>query len=268
MSSQGRGSGRSRPNNPGRGGTAANGKTTDSDNLMPLAQPGRTTATNSSAAAPRRGKPRRAEPTPSPKRPAATELSAPDSVRRPDRVPSGPVRSQAPARKAATRNRLREAQLRRRRPHAVQSSPNRTGRPDSSRSEYGEPANAPRSQEPVEAVVEYLKAYVQRLLDAARDRGEALTRKIQEWMDTLIEAIARGGAGIQAGLEGIRAAAAGKNPILAAAKSLISGLSGQAKVGLVLLLALGLLLGPVLLVVLLVVLVVAALVAAVRAAAE
>jgi hypothetical protein len=87
-------------------------------------------------------------------------------------------------------------------------------------------------------------------------------------MDTLIEAIARGGAGIQAGLEGIRAAAAGKNPILAAAKSLISGLSGQAKVGLVLLLALGLLLGPVLLVVLLVVLVVAALVAAVRAAAE
>jgi len=152
--------------------------------------------------------------------------------------------------------------------HTRSSSPNRTGRPDSSRSEYGEPANAPRSQEPVEAVVEYLKAYVQRLLDAARDRGEALTRKIQEWMDTLIEAIARGGAGIQAGLEGIRAAAAGKNPILAAAKSLISGLSGQAKVGLVLLLALGLLLGPVLLVVLLVVLVVAALVAAVRAAAE
>jgi len=87
-------------------------------------------------------------------------------------------------------------------------------------------------------------------------------------MDTLIEAIARGGAGIQAGLEGIRAAAAGKNPILAAAKSLISGLSGQAKVGLVLLLALGLLLGPVLRWGLLVVLVVAAFVAAVRAAAE
>jgi hypothetical protein len=101
-----------------------------------------------------------------------------------------------------------------------------------------------------------------------RNRGEELTKKIQEWMDTLIEAVAHGGAGMRAGLEGLRAAAAGKNPVLAAIKGFVSGLSGQAKVGLVLLLALGLLLGPVVLVVLLLVLVVAALVAAVRAGAE
>ena len=131
-------------------------------------------------------------------------------------------------------------------------------------SEYGESTNAPLGREAVEAVVESLKAYVRQLLDAVRDRGEELTKKIQEWMDTLIEAVAHGGAGMQAGLAGIRAAAAGKNPVLAAIKGFVSGLSGPAKVGLVLLLTLGLLLGPVVLVVLLLVLVVAALVAAVH----
>jgi hypothetical protein len=142
-----------------------------------------------------------------------------------------------------------------------------TRRPDSW-SEYGGPANAPLGPEAVEAVVESLKAYVRQLLETVRNRGEELTKKIQEWMDTLIEAVAHGGAGMQAGLEGIRAAAAGKNPVLAAIKGFVSGLSGQAKVGLILLLTLGLLLGPVVLVVLLLVLVVAALVAAIRAAAE
>jgi hypothetical protein len=143
-----------------------------------------------------------------------------------------------------------------------------TRRPDSSWSEYGGPANAPLGREAVEAVVESLKAYVRQLLETVRNRGDELTKKIQEWMDTLIEAVAHGGAGMQAGLEGIRAAAAGKNPVLAAIKGFVSGLSGQAKVGLILLLTLGLLLGPVVLVVLLLVLVVAALVAAIRAAAE
>lgn len=119
-----------------------------------------------------------------------------------------------------------------------------------------------------DAVVELLKTYVQHLLDAVRDRGELLTRKIQEWMDTLVEAIAHGGAGMRAGLAGIQAAAMGKNPALAAIRGLVSGLSGQAKVALVLLLVVGLLLGPVLLVVLLLVLVVVALFAAVRAATE
>jgi hypothetical protein len=120
----------------------------------------------------------------------------------------------------------------------------------------------------VEAVVEWVKTHVHRLLAAARDRGEVLTRKVQEWMDTLVEAVANGGAGVKAVLEGIRAALTGKNPVLAAIKGLVSGLSGQAKVAIALLLALGLLLGPVLLVVLLLALVVVALIAAVRAAVE
>jgi hypothetical protein len=269
MSSRGRASGRSRPVNPGRGGTAANGKTTDGDNLMPPAKSDRTTATKRTAATPRRGGPRRAEPTPSPKRPDATGLSASDTVRRrrPDRVPSGLVPSQATTGKSATRSRFREASSRGS-AHTPTISPNRTRRPDSSWSEYGESANPPQRAEAIEALVEALKTYVHQLMAAVRDRGEVLTIKIQEWMDTLIEAVAHGGAGMRAGLAGIQAAATGRNPVLAAIKGLVSGLSGQAKAGLVILLTLGLLLGPVLLVVLLLVLVVAALIAAVRAAAE
>ena len=87
-------------------------------------------------------------------------------------------------------------------------------------------------------------------------------------MDTLVEAVADGGPGMNAGLAGIRALLNGQNPVVGAIKCLVSGLSGKAKVALVLLLVVGLLLGPVLLVVLLLALVVAALVAAVRAAAE
>jgi hypothetical protein len=120
----------------------------------------------------------------------------------------------------------------------------------------------------VEAVVEWLKTHLHRLLDAVRDRGEVLTTKVQEWMDALVDAVANGGAGMKAAIEGIRAALTGKNPVFAAIKGFVSGLSGQAKVVIALLLALGLLLGPVLLVVLLLALVVVALIAAVRAAAE
>ncbi|MFC9839140.1 hypothetical protein ACFVKB_35850 [Rhodococcus sp. NPDC127530] len=124
----------------------------------------------------------------------------------------------------------------------------------------------------VEALIEWLKNHVHRLVDAVRDRGETVTQKIrqkfQEWMDTLVDATAQSDAGVQAVIAGIRAALTGKNPVWAAIKALVSGLSGKAKVALVLLLVLGLLLAPVLLVVLLLVLVVAALVAAVRAAAK
>jgi len=120
----------------------------------------------------------------------------------------------------------------------------------------------------VETVVDWLKTHFQQLLDALQDGGEALTSKVQEWMDTLFEAVANGGAGVKAGLEALRAVLAGKNPVFAAIKSLVSGLSGKAKIALILLLVLGLLLGPVLLVVLLLALVVVALIAAVRAAAE
>ncbi|MDT2005266.1 hypothetical protein FXW78_12025 [Rhodococcus opacus] len=122
-----------------------------------------------------------------------------------------------------------------------------------------------------DVLVDWLKAQVQRLLDAARSRGDAVTatiqQKIQEWTDTLAEAVADGGPGAIAGLEGLRAALAGKNPVWAAIKGLVSGLSGKAKVALILLLVVGLLLGPVLLLVLLLALLVAALIAAVRSAA-
>jgi hypothetical protein len=120
----------------------------------------------------------------------------------------------------------------------------------------------------VETVAEWLKTHVHQLLDAVRDRGEVLASKVQEWMDTLLEAVADGGAGMKAGLEGIRAMLAGKNPVVAAMKGLVSGLSGKAKVAIALVLIFGLLLGPVLLVVLLLALLVAALVAAVRAGSE
>ena len=184
-------------------------------------------------------------------------------------VPSGQVQGNATPAKPATRKRSGEerssASARSR-----STSPNRTRPPDSSSSECSGPTNAPRGRvwSSIEAVVEWVKTQVHRLLDAVRDRGEALTRKVQEWMDTLVEAVANGGAGVKAGLEGIRAVLTGKNPVLAAIKSLVSGLSGQAKVALALLLVLGLLLGPVLLVVLLLALVVVAVIMAVRAAAE
>jgi pheromone shutdown protein TraB len=120
----------------------------------------------------------------------------------------------------------------------------------------------------VEALVAALKTHVRQLLDGVRDRGEVLTKNIQELMDSLVDTVANGGAGMKAGVDGIRAALTGKNPVWAAIKGLVSGLSGKAKAALVLLLVLGLLLGPVLLVVLLLALVVAALIAVIRAATQ
>jgi hypothetical protein len=287
MSPRQRASGRSTLVKPRRGRTAGNGKTTDGDNLTATAEPGpptrltppskaavvrlprkRPAATKSTTAAPRRGS-RRAELMPPPKRSDAIGVSASDIFRQrhPDSaVPSGLVRAQATP---ATRKRSREEGSRAS-AHSRSTSPNRTRRPDSSPSECSRTTDAPRSRlwRSVEAVVEWLKTHVHRLLDAVRDRGEVLTTKVQEWMDTLVEAVANGGAGVKAAMEGIRAALTGKNPVLAAIKGLVSGLSGQAKVAIVLLLALGLLLGPVLLVVLLLTLVVVALIAAVRAAVE
>jgi hypothetical protein len=265
MSARGRANGGSGPAKPERRGAAGNGKMTDSEPVA-TATSGLTTAARSPTPAARRAEPRRAKPTSSPRRPDSTNASASDTVgrRRSDRVSSRRVRPAETANSAA-RNRVRKENS----SGSVDvRSRDRTRLAESSLSEYGGATNAPLGQEAVAAVVESLKAYVRQLLDAVRDRGEELTKKIQEWMDTLIEAVAHGGAGMQAGLAGIRAAAAGKNPVLAAIKGFVSGLSGPAKVGLVLLLTLGLLLGPVVLVVLLLVLVVAALVAAVRPAAE
>ncbi|REE71007.1 hypothetical protein C8E05_0340 [Rhodococcus wratislaviensis] len=122
----------------------------------------------------------------------------------------------------------------------------------------------------MEVVSEWLKNHAHRLVDAVRDRGATMAQnirqKFQDWMDTLVDAIAHNDAGMGAGIAAVRAALTGKNPVWAAIKALVSGLSGKAKVALVLLLVLGLVLAPVLVVVLLLVLVVAALVAAVRAA--
>jgi hypothetical protein len=209
---------------------------------------------------------------PPPKRSDASGVSASDMFRQshPDTaVPSGQVRGLTTPAKPATRKRSPEARSRAS-ARSRSTSPNRTRRPDSPSSECSGPTDAPRSRvrRSVEAVVEWVKTHVHRLLAAARDRGEVLTRKVQEWMDALVESVANGGAGVKAVLEGIRAALTGKNPVLATIKGLVSGLSGQAKVAIALLLALGLLLGPVLLVVLLLALVVVALIAAVRAAVE
>ncbi|MEN0139976.1 MAG: hypothetical protein AAGC80_32805 [Rhodococcus sp. (in: high G+C Gram-positive bacteria)] len=107
-------------------------------------------------------------------------------------------------------------------------------------------------------------------MDALRDRGETeaqhLRQKFKEWLASLVHEVIHSSAGAGAGLEGIRAALTGKNPVWAAIKALVSGLSGKAKFGLVLLLVVALLLGPILLVILLLVLLVAVIVAAVRAA--
>jgi hypothetical protein len=284
VSSRERASGPTTPVKPRRGGTAGNltatakpsptaTRSTRRSEAAAVRLPRRrTAATKSTVAAPRRDGPRRAEPTPPPKRTDATGVSASDTSRRrrPDSaVPSGLARAQATTAKPAARKRSQEERYRAS-AHSRSTSPNRTRRPDSSSSECGGPTDAPRGRmsRSVEAVVEWLKTHVHRLLDAVRDRGEVLTRKIQEWTDTLVEAVSHGGAGMKAGLEGIRAALTGKNPMWAAIKGLVSGLSGKAKVALVLLLVFGLLLGPVLLVVLLLALVVAAVVVAVRAAAE
>jgi len=78
--------------------------------------------------------------------------------------------------------------------------------------------------------MDWLRTHIHQLLDAVKDGGEALTSKAHEWMDTLVEAVANGGAGVQAGLAGLRAVLAGKNPVFAAIKGLVSGLSGKAKV--------------------------------------
>ncbi|XDK89229.1 hypothetical protein R1X32_11950 [Rhodococcus opacus] len=62
----------------------------------------------------------------------------------------------------------------------------------------------------VEAAIEWLKTHIHQLLETARDRGAMLTekikQKIQEWIETLVDEVAHGGVGMQAGLEGVRAA--------------------------------------------------------------
>ena len=91
---------------------------------------------------------------------------------------------------------------------------------------------------------------------------------LDHWLDTIAESLAHGGASTNAVLRAIDAARNGKNPVWAAIKGLVSGLSHTAQIALVLLIVLGLLLGPVLLVLALLALLGAGLVAAVRATAR
>jgi hypothetical protein len=119
---------------------------------------------------------------------------------------------------------------------------------------------------PANADIEDLKTELYRLLDSVLARALPLARRFQELMDSLFEAVENGSAGMKAGLEGVRAALAGKNPVWGAIKGLWSGLSGPAKTALVLLVVLGLLLSPVLLLVLLLALLAVALAAAVQPA--
>jgi len=112
------------------------------------------------------------------------------------------------------------------------------------------------------AAVEALENRVHQLT-GVQNRGD-LAKKIRKWIDPLVDEVAHGRAGMKAALAGLQAVLAGKNPVWAAIKGLVAGLSLEAKIGLVLVLSLALLLGPVLLVVLLLALLVAVVVAAVR----
>ncbi|MCW2518896.1 MAG: hypothetical protein JWR46_1515 [Mycobacterium sp.] len=291
MASREKVSGNSTPLRPRRGFTDGKGKTIDGGNphrragakpaarstshseatVVPLPRRRKAAATKSTTAAPQR-RSRQVEPTPLTKLPRAVRLSASDEIgqRHPGgAVPSRPARIHATPAKPAARKRPQELRSSAS-AHSRSATPNHALSPDSSRSEPSRPTDA-SGRGPwgsVESVVEWLKTHVHQLLDTVRDGAEALTSKVQEWMDTLLEAVANGGAGVKAGLEGVRAILAGKNPVVAAIKGLVSGLSGKAKVAIALVLIFGLLLGPVLLVVLLLALLVAALIAAVRAGSE
>ncbi|MFC9763392.1 hypothetical protein [Rhodococcus jostii] len=123
----------------------------------------------------------------------------------------------------------------------------------------------------VDEAVQRLKTHVHQildhpLLDEVKDRGAAVRRSLDHWLDTVADSVAHGGPSTTAALRAIDAALDGKNLVWAGIKGLVSGLSRTVQVALVLLILLGLVLGPVLLVLALLALLVAGLVAVVRAA--
>jgi len=126
----------------------------------------------------------------------------------------------------------------------------------------------PRS---VDEAVRWLKTHFHQfldnpLLDEVEDRGAAVRRSLDHWLDTVAESVVHGGPSTTAALRAIDAVLDGKNLVWAAIKGMASGLSRTVQVALVLLILLGLVLGPVLLVIALLALLVAGLVAAIRAA--
>ncbi|QSE85310.1 hypothetical protein JWS14_25080 [Rhodococcus koreensis] len=126
----------------------------------------------------------------------------------------------------------------------------------------------PRS---VDEAVRWLKTHFHQfldnpLLDEVEDRGAAVRRSLDHWLDTVAESVVHGGPSTTAALRAIDAVLDRKNLVWAAIKGMASGLSRTVQVALVLLILLGLVLGPVLLVIALLALLVAGLVAAIRAA--
>src|SRR5262245_60690911 len=242
---------------------AAPGKSTDSDNLMATAtaKPNSTVtrstphspeaaalrlrraASKSDSAPPRRTR-RKRPPTP-PRRPHGTGGLASDTARRRpgSAVPPGPGRGEAITAKPTARRRSRDEGSRAS-AHSRSTVPDPMCRPDSLSSDCRGPTDARRGRvsRPEKADIEELKTQFYRLLDAVLARALARAKRFKEWMDTLVEEVERGGPGMKAGLEGIRAALTGKNPVLAAIKGLWTGLSRPAKAALVLLVVLGLVL--------------------------
>ncbi|UTT49696.1 MULTISPECIES: hypothetical protein [Rhodococcus] len=137
-------------------------------------------------------------------------------------------------------------------------------RPERARAEQTQPT----SSSLVDMLRDAVRACARTALGALRRPGKKLTRRIREWVDSLLGEVTSGGVGLHAVLAGIRAALEGRNPALAALGGLISGLSTKAKIGLAVLIASVLLLGPVLLLVLVLALLVAAVVGAVRSAGD
>jgi len=123
-----------------------------------------------------------------------------------------------------------------------------------------------RTRSPLDAVEDHLRDWIDRRLDGLTVLGEDAIRRVRGWVDVLLDEIAEGGAGMQAAVGGLRAATAGRNPVLGALAGLVSALSVAARIGLAVLVAVALLLGPLLLVVLLVALLVAVVIGALRAA--
>jgi hypothetical protein len=119
-----------------------------------------------------------------------------------------------------------------------------------------------------DTAIEWVRTQVHRLLDAVRHRSEALTDTLREWMNALIDDITAGSPGLSAALGALRAVLSGKNPVWAAIKGLVSGLSAGGKVLLVLVVILAILLLPVVVLVLLLALLVVAVIVAVRSSGE
>lgn len=119
-----------------------------------------------------------------------------------------------------------------------------------------------------ERAIEWVKAQVRRVLDAVRERSHALTKQLQEWMDTLFDAIENSSPRLKAVVEALRAVMSGKNPVWAAIKGLWTGLDAGAKALLILAVIVAILLLPVLVVVLLLALLVVAVIVAVRTGSD